>query len=166
MRLSIFSLVLLWPQTVFADDPAYQPWSASGDWEILVDAAVGNGCFMQKDFADGLRVRFGNHPMKSGRFFSILNRAWEQLEPGDTGVLKFFLDNERFAGDAEVIEEGPWKGGYAFFNNPNLSVEFAKSRNLTLVPPSGNEYSIDLNGTFRAVRRLEECQKQQDAANE
>ncbi len=136
-------------------------WGTAGDWAILVDETVGNGCLMQKDFADGIRVAFGYLPDRKGGFFAALSADWTDIEPGTSGIVKFITDNAKFAGDVELIEVDGRFGGWAFFNNPNLATEMAARRSITVIGPKGGTFDVDLSGTSRAIRALEECQSDQ-----
>jgi len=64
-------------------------WGTSGEWTILVDPAVGNGCLMQKQFEDGTLVQFGTVPDRKGGFVAVYNPDWTGIEDGVTGTVKF-----------------------------------------------------------------------------
>lgn len=139
-------------------------WGTSGDWLVMVDPAVGNGCLIQKDFEDGIRIRFGYHPDRKGGFFAAFNKEWRQIEVGTTGLVKFFTDEAKFAGDVEMVEEGEWRGGWAFFNNPNLTTEIAQRNAIKVVGPKGGTFSVNLSGTSRAIKMMDECQAAQPSS--
>ncbi len=139
-----------------------KPWATSGAWEILVDPSNGNGCFMQKDFDDGIRVQFGFEPERDGGFFAALSKNWTQVEAGTSGTVKFITDEAKFAGDVEMIKRDDWLGGWAFFNNPNLAIEVAQRRSLTVIGPKGGTFDINLDGTERAISMMKECQAAQE----
>jgi hypothetical protein len=140
----------------------FTDWGQSGDWSVLVDPDEGNGCLIQKDFSDGIRIRFGNLPLQSGGFFAALSQDWTDLEPGTTGTVRFLTDEAKFAGEVETIEEDGWYGGSAFFNNPNLVTEMAKRRSIAVVGPRGGTFEVDLAGSSKAIDLMEECQKEQE----
>lgn len=137
------------------------PWGAAGDWLILVDPAVGGGCLMQKDFDDGLRVEFGYLPERNGGFFAAMSADWTSIEPGTGGIVKFITDQAKFAGDVEMIEQEGRRGGWAFFNNPNLTTEMAARRSITVIGPKGGTIEVDLSGTSRAIEAMKDCQAAQ-----
>ncbi|MDW4551445.1 hypothetical protein R5H32_19020 [Defluviimonas sp. D31] len=136
-------------------------WGESGQWSVLVDPDSGNGCLIQKDFSDGLRIRFGNLPLLSGGFFAALSRDWSDLEAGTTGTVRFLTGEAKFAGEAEFLEEDGWYGGSAFFNNPNFVTEMAKRRSITVIGPSGGTFEVDLAGSSKAIDLMQECQEAQ-----
>lgn len=136
-------------------------WSQSGNWAVRIDGAAGNGCFIERQFDGGIVLRFGLLPELSGGFVSAMSADWKQIKPGETGLVKFFTSEEKFAGEVEMIEEADMRGGFAFFNNPALPVEFAKRRSLRVVGPGGGEFEVDLTGSARAIAEMERCQEAQ-----
>ena len=136
-------------------------WSDSGNWEILVDPAVGNGCLMQSYLADDTLVRIGAVPSREGGFIAVMNKAWQDIEEGATAVLNFDFDGDLFAGDAEAIIEGEMRGGYAFFNNPEFVQGISKWKTLVVSGAGDREVTIDLTGTMVAVNATLDCQKKQ-----
>ncbi len=140
-------------------------WGAEGDWMIRINPANGNGCYAEKQFADGVLVRIGMDPERSGGFFAAYNTAWTHIEDGATGTLLFDFGNEKFAGEVLGRVEGDLHGGYAFFNNPNFVTEFAGRNTVKISGERGQEAEVDLAGTKRAVDAVRACQKEQPAAD-
>lgn len=136
-------------------------WGKSGDWHIRINADAGNGCFIEKDFETGIRLSFGFLPAQQGGYISALSADWTQVTPGETGLVKFFTSEEKFAGEVEMIERDGMRGGQAFFNNPAFTVEIAKRRSLRVVGPQGGEFEVDLAGSARAIAEMERCQAAQ-----
>lgn len=157
---SVIGLTLLLASPLSARD--FIEWTDIGDWKILVDIDTGNGCYMQKDYEDGSRVELGVLPEREGAFVAVLNKDWSDLEAGTTGTLNFDIDGELFAGDADVIVDGDWYGGSAFFNNPEFVTDFGKKNSLTVSGDGGRSVTINLKGTSRAINEVKECQKAQN----
>lgn len=156
-------LLLLGSAELRADTPpGLQPWGQSGDWSVLVDPSVGNGCLIQKDFDEGFRIRLGYVPDRAGGFFAALSEDWGHVEPGSKGLVRFISDRDKFAGEVEGIEDGSMRGGWAFFNNPEFAEELAKRRSITVIGPNGGEFDIDLTGSARAINEARRCQSEQD----
>ena len=157
---AIFAFFLFASWACAASD--LEPWGKSGDWSVLINADAGSGCLIQKDFADGVRVRFGFLPDRQGSYFAALSRDWTHIEAESTGTVKFLTDQAKFAGEVVMIEEDGWFGGWAFFNNPNLTVELAQRRSITVIGPQGGTFEVDLEGSSRAIAQMEECQTAQN----
>ncbi|PYG25502.1 hypothetical protein C8N36_1314 [Pelagimonas varians] len=140
---------------------SYEQWGEAGDWKILVNVDEGNGCLAQKTFEDGTLVQMGAEPLRAGGFFAAYNAAWVNIEDGAEGTVNFDFGDARFAGDAmgKFMEDTP--GGYAFFDNPAFLDEFVKRKNVVISGDGGNEVTIDLSGTTKAVAALRACQKEQ-----
>lgn len=163
LRSTLSVLLLLLTSDLHADTKdALQPWGTSGDWSVFVDPAVGNGCLIQKDFDEGFRIRLGYVPDRKGGFFAALSEEWGHVEPGSKGLVRFISDKDKFAGEAEGIEDGNMRGGWAFFNNPEFAEELARRRSITVIGPQGGEFDIDLTGSARAIQEAQRCQSEQN----
>jgi len=163
LRPTLSVLLLLGSSELLADtEDALQPWGQSGDWTILVDPDVGNGCLIQKDFDEGFRIRLGYVPDRQGGFFAALSEDWGHVEPGSTGLVRFISDQDKFAGEVEGIEDGEMRGGWAFFNNPEFAEELARRLSITVIGPNDGEFDIDLTGSARAIQEARRCQSQQN----
>ena len=136
-------------------------WGEAGEWAILIDPSVGNGCLMEKQFDEGTLVQFGNVPDRSGGFLAIYNPDWADIKDGATGMLKLEFPKIRFAGDVVgVATEGRF-GGYAFFDNPNVMREFSRNNDMTVVGELGRTIEVSLSGTSNAIKAVTTCQGEQ-----
>ncbi|PSL15094.1 hypothetical protein [Shimia abyssi] len=148
----------------FAGVAVAQPvsdWGDAGVWAIKVDAGNGNGCFMQRDFESGTVVRLGYVPDKKGAFLLAVNADWEQIEEGQEGSVIFDFGDSRFQGAAVGIVQDGLPGGYAFFNNPEFTSEFARRPNVKIIGGNGGEEQISLSGSSAALGQLDLCQAEQ-----
>lgn len=136
-------------------------WGTSADWTILVDPAAGNGCLMEKKFDDGTLVQFGTVPNRSGGFFAAYNADWTDIEDGTTGTVKFEFPKIRFTGDVVGVARDGRFGGYAFFDNPNVTLEFAKNNDMTVIGELGRTIEVNLKGTSNAIKAVKACQAEQ-----
>ena len=142
-----------------ASAETFKKWGEAENWQILVDASVGNGCLMERTFEDGSRMRMGHLPEKNAAYLSVVNEAWTHIEEVETVVVHFDLDGVVFGGDVEYSIEDDWRGGYAFFNNPALVDEFGQKNSMTITGPSNQPVSYSLTGTTAALSALHECRK-------
>ncbi|MCA0873143.1 hypothetical protein LCL97_20125 [Seohaeicola saemankumensis] len=136
-------------------------WGDVGDWEIHIDPAIGNGCFIEKLFPDGTLVQFGNEPLREGGFFAAYNITWTEIKQGDVSTVKFDFDGDLFSGEATGQVIGTLHGGRAFFDNPNIALDFARKNLMTITGARGNTVEIPLKGTSAALKKLNECQLMQ-----
>lgn len=138
-----------------------QPWAQSGNWEILVDPDLGNGCFMQRDFDNGITLQFGAQPAQASGFVAAYNPAWTFIEDGQTGIVRFEFPDVIFEGEVTGELRDGIPGGRAIFDNPNLPFEFAKRRSMTIVGKRIGRIEINLDGSLAAIRQVRVCQDQQ-----
>jgi hypothetical protein len=136
-------------------------WGDAGDWAILVDPATGNGCLMQKQFDDGTLFQFGTVPNRDGGFVAAYNPDWSDIKDGATGTVKFEFPDVRFVGEVVGVATGGRFGGYAFFDNPNVPLEFARSNDMTIDGEVGRVIAVNLKGTSKAIKAVKACQAEQ-----
>jgi len=136
-------------------------WGEAGGWAILIDPKVGNGCLMEKHFEDGTLVQIGAVPNREGGFFAAYNPEWTDIEDGATGTVKFDFPDIVFAGEVVGVARDDVFGGYAFFDNPNVPMEFAKRNQMTVIGSSGRTVEISLAGTAKAIQAVKACQAKQ-----
>lgn len=137
-------------------------WGEAGDWRILIDADVGNGCLMEKTFEDGSRMRIGHLPERKGGFLSVVNKSWTDMTDDATFKVRIDLDDVAFGGEVENIVEGEWRGGSAFFNNPAFVDQFAAKNEITITGPKNQPVTYSLAGSSNALNALAECQGAQE----
>lgn len=135
-------------------------WGDVNDWEIHIDPATGNGCFIEKLFDDGTLVQFGNEPLRDGGFFAAYNITWTEIKQGEVTTIKFDFDGDRFSGEATGEVKGTLHGGRAFFDNPAIALDFARKNVMTVIGTRA-EVKIPLKGTGAALKKLKECQLMQ-----
>ena len=136
-------------------------WGTSGDWEILIDPDVGNGCYMQKAFEDGTLVQVGAVPDRQGGFFAAMNAKWAEITDGQEGVLTFDFGDAKFAGDALGVTRAGLPGGYAFFDNPKFADEFGKRNTVKVSAKGGEMIEFSLKGSQKAIAAVRACQEEQ-----
>ncbi len=136
-------------------------WGKVGEWTILVDPGTGNGCLMEKKFDDGTLIQFGEVPVDNGGFFAAYNPDWTDIEDGVQGTVKFEFPTIRFIGDVVGVAKDGRFGGYAFFDNPNVSSEIARNNDMTIIGELGRNIEVNLKGTSNAIKAVKECQAEQ-----
>jgi hypothetical protein len=136
-------------------------WGESGRWKIRIDTKIGNGCLMETPLEDGTIFQFGNEPNRKGGFFAVYNPEWTDIEDGQETTVKFDFDNKRFSGDALGDVSGDRFGARAFFDNPNVQIEFAKNNVMTVICGLGRSFYVDFAGTTKALAAVEKCQAEQ-----
>ncbi|MEP2030182.1 MAG: hypothetical protein ABJI96_15895 [Paracoccaceae bacterium] len=136
-------------------------WGESGRWKIRIDAANGHGCLMETPLEDGSVFQFGNEPDRKGGFFAVYNPEWTDIKDGMETTVKFDFDEKRFSGEAIGDVSDDRFGARAFFDNPNVQIEFAKNTVMTILGGLGRTLEVDLSGTTKALAEIEKCQSEQ-----
>ena len=136
-------------------------WGEVSGWAILIDPSVGNGCLMERQFEDDTLVQFGTVPNRNGGFFAAYNPDWTDIEDGATGTIKFEFPKIRFTGEVVGVAKEGLYGGYAFFDNPNVTLEFGKNKNIIIIGELGRTINVSLTGTMKAIQAVKQCQSEQ-----
>lgn len=157
---SLTVALLLASSMSLAEGP--KEWGAVGNWTINVNPETGNGCYMEQVFEDGLRVRFGYVPSRDGGFFAAYHKDWTDIVAGETGTIRFVFEDARFKGDIDLVSDGDWFGGFAFFDNPNLQQAFVKKNEMTVLAEDGVTMNVVLKGTSAAFVEVDRCQAAQE----
>ena len=147
-------------QTEQAEAPRNK-WGESGDWVILIDPSVGNGCYMEKTSDDGTLVQVGMVPDRNGGFFAAYNAAWSIIEDGAAGTVQFDFGSSLFGGEYVGVVKADIPGGYAFFNNPEFIKEFGKRNEVSIKSDKGNALNFKLTGTMKAINAVRNCDAEQ-----
>lgn len=136
-------------------------WGEAGNWTILIDPDVGNGCYMERTLEDGTLVQVGMVPIRDGGFVALYNPAWTAIEDGVVGTVQFDFGTSLFGGDYVGVVEGDLFGGYAFFNNPAFVSEFGRRNSVVIKGDKGATMDISLAGTAKAINAVRSCHAEQ-----
>ncbi|SLN59307.1 hypothetical protein ROG8370_02726 [Roseovarius gaetbuli] len=160
MRFTLSFFIVLGSSAAASD---YQTWGQSGEWEILVNSAMGNGCFARRILEDKTEIQIGTVPNRNGGYFAAYNADWTGIRDSEFGVVEFDFSDAIFAGDAVAHFESEVPGGYAFFDNPAFVKEFAKRNSVTVSSGGRKLIDIDLGGSKKAIDAILACQNKQPA---
>lgn len=157
---SVVALIAITAGTTANSQPL-AVWGDVSGWSILVDPDTANGCLMEKRFDDGTLVQFGNVPNRNGGFFAAYNPDWTDIQDGVAGTVKFEFPKIRFTGETVGVAKDGRFGGYAFFNNPNVILEFGRNNDMTIIGKLGRSIEVNLKGTSKAIKAVKACQAEQ-----
>ena len=160
---SLLMLALAFP--ALADSRETAPYSRAGDWRIMVDRTVGNGCFAMVEYTRGTVVRVGWSPNAPKFYIVYADSRWPRLEINGTYNVKFDFD------DGQSVYRGKLKGvqmgtGTTALLHDNISTEFmidfGRRGTLTVFNSDNNDrYArLSLDSSQQALNELLRCQKQ------
>ncbi|MES0827965.1 hypothetical protein [Ruegeria sp. SCP11] len=136
-------------------------WSETRGWQILVDTNTDDGCFMERLFDKGIKVRFGLRPLENGYYLEVLSQEWSDIVAGQQMNVDVDFGSDLFEGTALEITEGDWAGSRIFTNNPEVEDLFARKSTLSVGETGGEMVEIPLDGTKQALSELNDCQDAQ-----
>ena len=68
-------------------------WKTVGDWDISVDATIGNGCYALASWNGGTVLRIGRNPEQNNFYFLIGNDKWTSLRDDQSYDLEIRFDS-------------------------------------------------------------------------
>lgn len=129
-------------------------------WNIMVDPQMGNGCLIQTVYEDLSVVRIGYDGTADRGYFVVFNKAWGQVEQGQSYTIRFELDGQSFDGVAQGLYLDKVPGGVVFFDDPAFVDAISQSRTLTLFGQTGERImGIDLTGSSKAIEQARKCHR-------
>jgi hypothetical protein len=79
-------------------------WGQAGQWAIMVDRSLNNGCFAIVNYEGGTVLRVGYSPADGSAYFVIADDKWASLEVGKDYELEMQFDSrDPWYGSATVI---------------------------------------------------------------
>ena len=137
------------------------PYSEAGGWAVSVDPTLGNGCLMSSEFEDGSAVRIGFDRTAGKGYVTAANEAWGDVVDGTEYPITFFLDEEKYDGNAKGIHLDDLPGVMVTFDNVDFLTDLAQRNVMLLQSNAEDVMSIDLSGTDAAVVEIIACQEAQ-----
>lgn len=131
-------------------------------WNIMTDPALGNGCLIQTVYQDLSVVRLGYDALDNRGYFTVFNRAWGEIEPGQSYPIRFELDGKSFDATAIGFKQDRVPGATVFFTDRDFVTAIAQNKTMTVFNPEGQPVmAIDLTGTAKALEYARECQNKE-----
>lgn len=131
-------------------------------WNVMVDPSFGNGCLIQTIYQDLSVVRIGYDATNNRGYFVVFNKAWGNIEKGETYPVRFDLDGEQFNETAVGLYLDKIPGAAFFFTDREFIHAIAQRKTLTVYNPAGEQVmAIDLKGSAKALDYARKCQAEQ-----
>lgn len=131
-------------------------------WNIMMDPALGNGCLIQTVYQDLSVVRLGYDALDNRGYFTVYNKAWGEIESGQSYPIRFELDGNSFDATAIGFKQDRVPGATVFFTDRNFVNAIAQNKTMTVYNPAGEVVmAIDLKGTAKALEYARDCQNRE-----
>ena len=128
-------------------------------WNIMMDPALGNGCLIQTVYQDLSVVRIGYDALDNRGYFAVYNKAWGDIEHGESYPIRFELDSKSYGATAIGFNKGRIPGATVFFTDRRFVDVIAQNKTMTVYNSTGEVVmAIDLKGTAKALEYARECQ--------
>lgn len=138
-----------------------EEWGSVGNWSVLIDPSLGNGCLIQSSFTDGSVVRIGFDRNEGKGYVTAFNEAWGDIEEGQTYDISFDLDGSQYDGQATGIYLNGVPGADIYFDSTDFLLDIAKKYTMTLYHDGAEVMSIDLTDSYNGLLAAIQCQNEQ-----
>jgi hypothetical protein len=137
-----------------------ETWGSVRGWDIMIDASLGNGCFIYTKYRDGTILRLGFDKSAGNSYILVGHQDWDKIEKDGSYDITLRMDRAApWHATASGVVLGSLPGLIAHTDDTNFLVDFAKKRNLTVEYRGDTIAKLSLSGTFAALTEMLNCQK-------
>ncbi|WP_425052030.1 hypothetical protein [Psychromarinibacter sp. S121] len=139
-------------------------WKSVGDWDISVDATIGNGCYALASWNGGTVLRIGRNPEKDNFYFLIGNDKWTSLRDEQAYDLQIrFGSRPVWDVSATGLQFNPGETVYLHAQSTKMEFinEFQAALNMSISYNGAEIDNLKLTGSRRAWDEVENCQREQ-----
>jgi hypothetical protein len=140
------------------------PWSMAGTWPVIVDPALGNGCFTYAAYDTGTVLRIGFNRLANQGYVMLTSNSWSSLQIGSEHDLRLIFGSAPpwdTVGTA-VNLDGP-TALWLSFVDVDVILDFMGQPNLQIWSDDRMVDSVSLAGSFDAFSEVMHCQGDMDA---
>lgn len=143
---------------------SFETYGTEGDWQIVVNDAMGPGCLAIRKFRNPTsQVQLGidaTRPETSG-YIAIYVEDAAGIEAGEEIPASFDVDGQVFEGTFTGQQTRGFGGAFVPVNNAEFIYDLANKETLTISYGEGNRVIVGLDGTDAAFAALRSCQEAQ-----
>src|SRR5262249_50593258 len=158
LRASFLLIVFGLSTPCLSDDTVV--WSESGNWKVMVDTSINNGCFIIGSYTRGTVLRVGVDNVRKRGYLMFANDAWRSLEVGKQYKLGLEFDGEpQWTGTFTAARMGSAIALANSFDTGSFLQDMATKQSLTVYFEQTFVTKLPLTGTYAAVQSLVQCQE-------
>ncbi|MAQ84303.1 MAG: hypothetical protein CMH12_13840 [Maritimibacter sp.] len=139
-------------------------WKTVGDWDISVDATIGNGCYALASWNGGTVLRIGRNPEQNNFYFLIGNDKWTSLRDDQSYDLEIRFDSRPVWNvSATGLQFNPGETVYLHAQSTKMNFinEFQAALTMSISYNGAEIDSLKLTGSRLAWDEVENCQREQ-----
>jgi hypothetical protein len=146
----------------FAQDTV--PWSTTAEWPVIVDPALGNGCFTSMAYATGTVLRIGFNRLASQGYVLIASKAWSSLQRGSGLDLRLIFGSAQpWDLTGTVINLDGTPALWVNFINVGVIFDFMQQPDVQIWQDDQMLDQLSLTGSSDAFSEVMRCQEAMDA---
>lgn len=138
-----------------------QQWASVGNWDVLIDPNLGDGCFVTRLYDDRSALRLGFDGDTGVAYLILYDYKWESLQVGKEYRIEIEFDHQgKWEATATGYALGDGLVGLAAnTSKPEFLTEFMERWNLKLFYQGNEILRLPLSGSHKAVQEMAACQE-------
>jgi hypothetical protein len=130
-------------------------------WKVFIDEEK-KSCLIEKvDDLDNV-VQMGLTADRSAAYVGVFTKADTDIKAGDTEGVAILIDEDLYIGEATGMRGNITKGysgGYVLSDDPKFIEDIARKYVMIVFPEKEYAFTVNLEGTFKAIEMARECNK-------
>jgi hypothetical protein len=156
--LAIAAVVTLGASQAFAQDK-FAFYDTVDGWNVFKDNEK-LSCFIEKSDEMSNVVQMGLTKDRSIAYVGVFTKQETNIKKGETGEIGILIGENVYFGESTGmrgnITEG-YSGGYILSDNPQFVEDVAKQYVMTVFPETNFAFTINLDGTLKAIEAARTC---------
>lgn len=146
-----------------ADESKFSGYGAVEGWNIFVDHEKKTCLIEKKDDLENV-VQMGLTEDRGVGYVGIFTKAETDIKKGKTNEIGILLGDNLYMGEATGMRGNITKGysgGYILTDSPQMVDDIAKEEKMIVFPETTYTFSVDLEGTYKAIEAAQKCNEEQ-----
>lgn len=159
--LGLAAAVTFAASTAFAQ--GFEPYGSVEGWNVFVDTSK-KSCLIEAvdDFQNV--VQMGLTEDRGVAYIGVFTKAETDIKKGEKEAVAVLLGDKVYVGEATGMRGNITKGysgGYILTDDPTVVEGVAKEYVMTVFPEKAYGFTVNLNGTYKAIEMARECNAKQ-----
>lgn len=130
-------------------------------WNVFIDNEKMSCLIEKSDDAENV-VQMGLTTDRSVAYVGVFTKAKTGIKSGEKEAVLIDIDGNLYVGEATGMRGNITKGysgGYVLSDDPQFIEDIARKYVMTVWPEKEYTFSVNLEGTFKAIEMARECNK-------
>lgn len=139
----------------------FQKFGDVEGWNVFIDNEK-KSCLIEKSDDAGNVVQMGLTTDRGVAYLGVFTKAKTGIKSGQKEAVLVDIDGNLYVGEATGMRGNITKGysgGYVLSDDPQFIDDIARKYVMTVWPEEEYTFSVNLEGTFKAIEMVRECNK-------